>query len=317
VSIATGTSGSPPSGYGFLGQQVNVTAPDASAANPLVLVFLIDGAALVQAGVDYTTVEIFRNGVAIAGCADPAAASPDPCVAARDPLAGGGARIAVRSSHASAWNFGASRALCSTTKVTVANAPFNKNAIGAGRFIWFSGVVKANGLGTGTATLKFSRQTVTFTAGGTTYTLVVPDGLVTFSSTATSATTSFAGNAWTTTVPLKLAGNIFVSGLAFKVPVSLPGNISPVTWQGIFSTDKPGFSISWKWAAAVYTQFSALNTLLGVKPVDDAKASAYRNGDAAGTPESFKQYLTAGARGTGGSNFTGDYTSAASVMPCK
>jgi hypothetical protein len=101
------------------------------------------------------------------------------------------------------------------------------------------------------------------------------------------------------------------------VPVNLPGNVSPVTWQGRFSTDKPGFSVSWKWGAAVYMQFSALNGLLGLKPVDDAKASSFKNPDLAGTPESFKQYVTAGARGTGGTSYTGEYSSASSTSPCK
>jgi hypothetical protein len=256
--------------------------------------------------------------VAIAAC-DPStpAASPDPCVVTREPLSGStGARLTVRSSHASAWNFGASRPLCSTTKLTSVNAPFNKTGITAGRYIWFSGVAKANGLSGSTATLKFNNQTITFTANGTAYKLVVPDGKVIFSTTATTATTSFVGNNWTTTVPIKLAGNVFLSGFGFRVPLNLPGNINPVTWQGIFSTDKPGFSVSWKWAAAVYSQFSALNTLLGAKPVDDAKASSFKNADPAGTPENFKQYVTAGARG-GGSTYTGDYSSAASAMPCK
>jgi alpha-tubulin suppressor-like RCC1 family protein len=317
VSIAeTGTT-TTASGYSFLGQQVNITAPAATTTNPLIIVFTIDGSALTQAGLDYTTVQILRDGVAISAC-DPStsAASPDPCVVSRQPYSGTGASLMVRSSHASVWNFGASKPLCSTTKATSIAADFNKTAINAGNYIWFSGVVKASGLGKNSVTLKLSSQTITFTSGGTTYKLVVPDGLLTFSATATTATTSFVGNGWTATVPVKLGGNMFLSGLGFRVPVNLPGSIKNVTWRGILSTDTRGITVSWRWAAAVYSQFSALNTPLGIKPVDDGKASSYKNSDPAGTPENYKQYVAAGARGGGGANYTGDLTPGVSVKPC-
>jgi len=49
------------------------------------------------------------------------------------------------------------------------------------------------------------------------------------------------------------------------------------------------------------------NFPLAVKPVDDTKASQYKNSGHAGTPESFKSFVTGGARGGGGSHFTGSY----------
>jgi hypothetical protein len=50
-------------------------------------------------------------------------------------------------------------------------------------------------------------------------------------------------------------------------------------------------------------------TGLGVKPVDDNDASIYtHNADHAGTPENFKPYVIGGARGGGGSNYTGSYS---------
>jgi hypothetical protein len=54
---------------------------------------------------------------------------------------------------------------------------------------------------------------------------------------------------------------------------------------------------------------------LGVKPVDDPHASPYANSDHAGTPEAFRQWVTGGATGGGGSNFTGSYSATASVAP--
>jgi hypothetical protein len=59
---------------------------------------------------------------------------------------------------------------------------------------------------------------------------------------------------------------------------------------------------------AVYTSFSTDYTKLGVKPVDDNQASSYKNSDYAGTPESFTAYVTGGATGGGGSNYTGSYS---------
>lgn len=74
--------------------------------------------------------------------------------------------------------------------------------------------------------------------------------------------------------------------------------------------------MQWQWAAAVYTNtFSNNNNAIGVKPVDDTKASQYKNSDHAGTPENYKQYVTGGATGGGGSNWTGGYSGTAGVAP--
>jgi hypothetical protein len=66
----------------------------------------------------------------------------------------------------------------------------------------------------------------------------------------------------------------------------------------------------------VYTASSADDSSLGVKPVDDTKASQCQNSDHAGTLENYKPYVTGGARGSGRSNWTGSYTSGTSVSPC-
>ncbi len=73
-------------------------------------------------------------------------------------------------------------------------------------------------------------------------------------------------------------------------------------------TDASGVTFSWQWAAAVYTRFDTDPDALGVKPVDDNKASVYHNSDHAGTPENFRSFVVGGARGGGGSNFTGSYS---------
>jgi uncharacterized repeat protein (TIGR01451 family) len=192
---------------------------------------------------------------------------------------------------------------------------FNGTAIAKGDFIWFNSVLNVKGLGSTPVTIHFTGQTIT----SADFSLVVPDAYITFDPAAVSATTVFdtANNAWRTTVPSSgLAGNTFLSGLAFLVPARLPGGINPVTWSGSFISDTPGVTVQWQWAAAVYTSFSTDYTTLGVKPVDDNKASQYQNSDHAGTPENFKSFVIGGARGGGGSNYTGSYSATGSVTPC-
>jgi hypothetical protein len=189
---------------------------------------------------------------------------------------------------------------------------FNGTAIGGRDVTWFNSVLNVQGLGASPVNVFLTNSTIQFVAGSTPYTLSVPNATITFSPTATSATTTFdvGTNTWLTTVPFKgLAGNSFLDALALLVPGGgLPGGIKNVTWQGSFASDTPGISVNWQWSAAVYTSFGADYNAEGVKPVDDNKASAYKNSDHAGTPENYKSFVIGGAMGGGGSNFTGGYS---------
>jgi hypothetical protein len=187
---------------------------------------------------------------------------------------------------------------------------FNATAINAGRYIWFNSVLKPSGLPTNQpVTIQFTNQSITSSA----FTLSVPDATVTFDPNATTATTSFVGGKLMTSVPVGLPGNALFSALSYLVPANIPGGIHNVSWSGTITSDKPGVSIRWNWAAAVYTSFSSDYNLLNVKPVDDNKASVYQNADHAGTPESFKPYDTGGATGGGASNYTGSLSSSVTV----
>jgi hypothetical protein len=170
-----------------------------------------------------------------------------------------------------------------------------------------------SGLGSSPVTVRLDSSTVSSAS----FNVSAPNAAITFSPTATAAVTSFdaGSNTWLTTVPSRLGGNTFLDGVALPVPNGLPGGINPVTWGGNFTTDTPGVTVNWQWAAAVYKQFSADNNALGVKPVDDNHASAYQNSDHAGTPEVYKAELVGGARGGGGSNWTGSYSATKSVAP--
>jgi hypothetical protein len=209
----------------------------------------------------------------------------------------------------------------SCTQPSAITANFNGTDIPAGSTLWFNSVLSPTGLSTTNPTSIFvTDASIQFTANGTNYNVDVPDSTIIYSPTATLATTTFdpGTNTWTTVIPLSVAGkNAFMQGVAFPVPAGgLPGGIKGVTWTGQFSTNLPGVNVQWQWAAAVYTQFSTNHAALGVKPTDDNQASQYKNSDHAGTPENFKPFVTGGATGGGGSNFTGSYTSTASVAPC-
>ena len=187
---------------------------------------------------------------------------------------------------------------------------FNGNSIAGGNTIWFNSNMRlTSAIPSGGLTIFFTGQTIT----GTDFTSSVPDSEVIFSPSATTATTTFdtTNNMWVTTVPTSSADEVFLSGLAYQVPsAGLQGGENPVTWHGTISGSAP-FSMSWKWGAAVYTSFGDYNSI-GVKPVHGA-SDAYNNSDHAGTPENEKSFVIGGARGGGGSNWTGSWSATASA----
>ena len=208
--------------------------------------------------------------------------------------------------------------LCPEGSSTI-ESNFNGTSIAQNNYIWFNSVFQVSGLDQQlTTTLTFQASKVTFRAGGTDFVISIPNSIITYSPAVAIATTTYnvAANTWITQVPSDFSGNVFLSGIGWRVPVNLPGGINPVSWAGHFTADQPGVSGSWKWAAAVYTTFTNNPTLIGVKPIDGDKKNPYPNSDHAGTPENFKRYVIGGARGGGGSNWTGSYSGTASVTPC-
>lgn len=202
------------------------------------------------------------------------------------------------------------------TATATLTSDFNGTAIPGGDCVWFNTIMKPVGdLPAKKTTVSLESSTITFTAGGTTYHLNVPNAQVVIDPSAGSATTSYSsGSGWTTTVPIS-DEHAFLDGLMFGVPNSgLPGGIKPVSWTATFSADGP-VQFNWQWAAAVYKggACGADYNALGVKPIDSKSLDQYHNGDQAGTPENFKSSVTGGARGGGGSNYTGGYAGTAQI----
>ena len=186
---------------------------------------------------------------------------------------------------------------------------FNSTAIPAGRYIWFNSSFKPGNLGNATTTVTFNvtNSRITFTANGQQYTLPVPNSRIQFDNTVTSALTQYLNNVWETRVPRNYNNYVFMGGLAYLVPANLPGGITNVTWTADISINRANTSLTWRWGAAVYTSFAA-NTGLNIKPVNTKDQNPYANTNNAGTPENFKAFLVAGAKGTGGTNYTGSYS---------
>lgn len=200
---------------------------------------------------------------------------------------------------------------------TAITANFNGTPIASGSTIWFSAVMKLSGIGTSPATISMTNSTVTFSANGTLYTVAVPNTSVTVNPGSGTATLSFAGGRWAETVPYPFSGNVLLDAAQFVAPVDLQGGIQNVTWNGHLTSSQSGVSVNWAWSAAVYKQFSSDYNALDVKPVDANNTSQYLNSNHAGTPEGFKTYVTGGAMGGGGANYTGSLSGTASATPCK
>ncbi|MEP7377680.1 MAG: N,N-dimethylformamidase beta subunit family domain-containing protein [Chitinophagaceae bacterium] len=202
---------------------------------------------------------------------------------------------------------------CSITNTSL-TSNFNSSSIPAGRYIWFYSSLNPSSLSwNNTAfTINITNAVVTFTANGVPYTLSVPNGRIRFEPNAWPASTSFTNNTWETVVPRIFSDDIFMNGLAWRVPVNLPGNISNVKWTANITMDKPNTSLTWRWSAAVYTVF---NTTAGVKPkpVSGIFWDAYFNFDEAGTTQNYEQYLVSGARNSGRSNDQGSYVTSTSL----
>ena len=193
---------------------------------------------------------------------------------------------------------------------------FNSTSISSGRYIWFSVRITLSGVNSSVTTnIYLTDATATFTSGST-YTVNVPDGIISITPTGTCSSTTFSQNTWQTSIPASLisSNTIFAQAVAMPVTTSLPGSITPVTYQARFYVDQPGVAVQWQWGAAVYTTNMTGYSTLGVKSATSSNSDCtYTNSDAAGTPETKKASLTRGATGNGSSQYTGSQTSLANA----
>jgi hypothetical protein len=186
----------------------------------------------------------------------------------------------------------------------------NTGNISASTVLWFNSVLQVSGVKSNGARIRLVNQTI----ANSEFSLSVSNATVILDPAATTATTAFVKGEWVTRVPLAATnGNIFLSGLGYKLPSNLSGNLK-MEWNGTFVSDTPDVTLSWKWAVANYSELGNDANQYGLKPVDSATLSAYKNTDLAGTPEKYKTRLLPG-RGTA-SNYTGTYSGVAVVSAC-
>lgn len=182
---------------------------------------------------------------------------------------------------------------------------FNGTSISGDDTVWFNANFNVNGPRNGLE-LYLRNSTVTLNTGAANQaTLNLPDTNVFFQSGATASLTfDELNNAWNLILPDTYTGDMFLNGFAFDVPGSgLSGGVKPVVWTGQLSANR-NVSGSWKWGAAVYTDFGA-NDDLGVV---GAKMDPWNSAGHVGTPVNFKDFVIGGARGGGGSNYTGSWS---------
>lgn len=192
------------------------------------------------------------------------------------------------------------------------NSNFNGTSIPSGNSIWFSADIQLTGsLPSTPVNIYMINGGITFTANSQNYSIVVPNAQIFFNPSASSPSTIYNGTTWLTTTTAPNSTLTFMQGVNFTVPLGgLPGGINPVTWSADFTTDTPGVGLSWKWAAAVYTSgadFTNLNNI-GVW-------STNSGGIQPGAPMNESSFVTGGARGGGGSNYTGSFSGSAAVVP--
>jgi hypothetical protein len=206
--------------------------------------------------------------------------------------------------------------------ITALAAGFNGTAVAPGNTLWFNSVLKPN-LPAGTSApviFYLNNATLTLTPkGGDPTVYSVPNAQITYSPGATMATTRYDGfsDTFVTEVPASFGDNTFLTGLALPLPAGLPPGVRAV-FSGTFTTNAPGASLKYQFAAAVYRVFSTDYDVLGIK-VTHGGPDAYPGGDHAGVPENYARLpknVIGGGTGGGSGNFTGSYSATATVVPC-
>jgi hypothetical protein len=217
-----------------------------------------------------------------------------------------------------------------TSAVRVRFDTLGMTPIAAGATLWFTGVLKdvrtANG-GAITSPIRIDVRQSRVTFGRWPYVIALPDSTVDLDPSITIPRRLWTGPAELSVAysPSQVSKEALFDAVSYIAPQAfIPRFSGPVTWAGTFSASRPGVTIDWAWSAAVYSQFGAVGSFQ-LKPLSgpisqvDPQAGPpdlYENADPAGTAEAYKQYVVAGAMGSGAPNYTGSRSETASVVAC-
>lgn len=196
---------------------------------------------------------------------------------------------------------------CRAQTVTSIGSNFNGTAIAGTSYLWFNSHLTSVTFSGEAATapeviLYVKNAKVTFSSSGVNYVIGIPDSKIIFSSAAVTSSGTFGDGKWQVTYPKSAGGNSFLGGLMWDVPdTGLIGGTNPVTWTADVATNIGSVSsLKWQWSAAVYKQAPVDPNALGVQWAEGTRSS--------GTPHNYVAYVTGGARGGGGSNYTGSWS---------
>lgn len=217
-----------------------------------------------------------------------------------------------------------------TSSIQVLFDQYGMTHIPSGSTIWFTGVLKAVRTSDGspiTSPIRIYVRHSRVTFGRWPYAIAMPDSTVLL-----DPSISVPRRLWTSPeyldvayAPYQISREALFDALPYKAPEPfIPGSSGPVTWTATFAASRPGIAIEWAWGAAVYSQIGPVGTFQ-LKPLSGPIAQVdpqagppglYENADSAGTPEAYKQYVIAGAMGTGPPQYTGARSEPVSVIAC-
>jgi hypothetical protein len=217
-----------------------------------------------------------------------------------------------------------------TSAIQVRFDQYGMTPIPAGSTIWFTSVLKAVHTSDGspiTSPIQIAVQKSRITFGGWPYVITMPDSTIVL-----DPSIGVPRRLWSSPQQLNVAYSpsqvskeALFDALPYAAPEAfVPRSSGPVTWTATFAASRPGITIDWAWSAAVYSQFGPVGTfqlkpLSGPIALVDPQAGPpdlYENDDPAGTAEAYKQYVIAGAMGSGAPQYTGARSETASAQAC-
>jgi hypothetical protein len=217
-----------------------------------------------------------------------------------------------------------------TSAIQVLFDKYGMTHIPTGSTIWFTSVLKAVHTADGSAItspirIDVNQSRITF--GGWPYVIAMPDSTVMLDPSISVPRRLWSGPEKLNVAysPSQVSQEALFDALPYEAPEPfIPRSSGPVTWTATFAASRPDIIIDWAWGAAVYSQFGPVGTFQ-LKPLSGPIAQVdpqagppnlYANADSAGTPEAYKQYVIAGAMGSGAPQYTGARSETATVQAC-
>ena len=171
----------------------------------------------------------------------------------------------------------ASAQVASTISTNWVSTPANST-------LWMSAVFNTSGTVTNGETFYITKASVSIPSSPTT-TVNLPNAEITYSTSFTTATTSYNAvtSTWVTDVPLSDAGkNVFMTGGEYVVPSTGLTNLSHVAMTADFAeSGAASAEVMWQWSATAYKNFSSNLNALGVQVINGSTLASTPNSYAA------------------------------------